>query len=70
MADEVVRKAADRRVEESEEAYYMVGPFGRVGRGLLWCGLSTLVLTGVGSLWALWSIAANLSVIEQVLRRR
>lgn len=63
-------KAADSRPVDDGRAYYMVGPFGRVEKALLWSALSTLTLTGVGCLWALWSGVGILSVIEQVLRGR
>lgn len=64
------RKAADSRPVEDGGAYYMVGPFGRLEKGLLWSALSIGLATGLGCLWALWSMAGTLSAIEQLVRTR
>lgn len=48
----------------------MVGPFGPLDRVFARCLLGIVAVAGLGSVWALWSIAVGLGEIAQILRAK
>lgn len=63
-------KAADSRPVEDGGAYYMVGPFGRVEKWLMWCAVSVGLVAAIGCLLALSSIDGRLAERNQLERIR